>query len=111
MGTNHRYPHVAGERAEQRELTAARAKGPLQSLSSEQLALRHATLTRAPPDRISWGLAWVRFGDRDIQCTVRIGCWTQNAVGIELHIGEERLRCWVWQGAVTRLENRRDAWA
>ncbi|SFD65953.1 hypothetical protein SAMN05661030_3923 [Klenkia taihuensis] len=49
-------------------------------------------------------LAWLKFGDTDIRCTVQVKRWTVDAVGIELQVGEERLRCWVWQGAVERVE-------
>jgi hypothetical protein len=49
----------------------------------------------------------VRFGDTDVRCTVRV---TNDAVGVEFEVGDETLRCWVWQGAVTRLSERNDAW-
>jgi len=41
---------------------------------------------------------------------VRVRRWTDDALGVEVDIGGELLRCWVWQGACRRLEDRRAAW-
>ena len=51
-----------------------------------------------------WAWAWLRFGGTAIRCTVRVERWTADAVGVELEVGEERLRWWVWQGAVERVD-------
>lgn len=110
MGSNRRHPHNGGRLAEERELREARAHGPLQSLSREQLALGARAVTVVPDSMQLWGLAWLRFGDADVQVTVRVRRWTSDAVGIEVEIDDEVLRCWVWQGACQRLQDRRDAW-
>lgn len=110
MGTNKRYPHNAGQLAEQRELRQAHAKGPLQTLSSDQLALHRYPVTIAPEQTCFWVLAWVRFGDADVRCTARLLRWTDHAFGIEVQVDEERLRCWIWQGAARHLNERKDAW-
>ncbi|MBK7822799.1 MAG: hypothetical protein IPJ61_17485 [Tessaracoccus sp.] len=76
MGTNRRYPHNAGRLAEEREIREARQHGPLQSLSRDQLDLHREPMTRATEWAPIWGLAWVRFGDRDVRTTVRVEVWT-----------------------------------
>lgn len=110
MGQNRRFPHHAGRLAEERQLREACARGTLHSLSDAQLRLRDQVVSIAPEQPASWGLAWVRFGDTDVRCTVRVKRWTSDAVGVEFEVGEEVMRCWVWQGAVTRLAERNDAW-
>jgi hypothetical protein len=52
----------------------------------------------------------VRFGDVDVRCVVQILRWTPDAVGVAVKVDEDWIRCWVWQGAVQRLENRTDTW-
>ncbi|SDO34495.1 hypothetical protein SAMN05660199_01762 [Klenkia soli] len=107
MGTNRRYPDTGEQRAQQRRLLAARNRGALQTLSDEQLQLATRVVSLAPDRGPMWALAWVRFGDVDVRCTVKVNRWTDEAVGVELEVGEEKLRCWVWQGAVQRTEGRR----
>lgn len=106
VGTNKRYPDLGPRLAEERELREARARGPLQSLSSEQLRLRSQVLSIAPEHPPMWALAWLRFGDVDVRCHVVVKRWTPDAVGVEFEVEGETLRCWVWQGAVTRVEGR-----
>lgn len=106
VGTNRRYPALGSQLAEERELREARARGALQSLSSEQLRLRSHVLSIAPEHPPMRGLAWLRFGDVDVRCHVIVKRWTPDAVGVELEVEGETLRCWVWQGAVTRVEGR-----
>lgn len=108
MGTNRRYPHLSGMRAQERELLAAARHGSLQTLSEEQLALHRHPVTMA--EGVVWGRAWLRFGDVDIRATVRVGAWTELAVGVEVEVGETVRRCWVWRGAVQALACREDAW-
>ena len=110
MGSNRRHPHSAGELAQQRALRDARARGPLHSLSAEQLVLTSRAVTVVPDQVRLWGLAWLRFGDVDVQAVVRVRRWTDDALGVEVDIGGELLRCWVGQGACRRLEDRRAAW-
>ncbi|KQZ05800.1 hypothetical protein B5M43_014705 [Microbacterium sp. MEC084] len=108
MGQNRRHPHNAGRLAEQRELREARANGPLRRLSSEQLGQRVVSIV---PDSMQlWGLAWLRFGDVDVRATVRVRRWTDDAVGVEVDVDGERLRCWVWQGACQRIADQRAGW-
>lgn len=112
MGTNKRYPGLGSRLAEERELREARKKGPLRSLTDDQLCLRRAVLSVVPEGTTMWGLAWLRFGDTDVQATVRVWRWTADAVGVEVQMPdtEERLHCWVWEGAVQHLHRREDAW-
>lgn len=110
MGTNKRYPHNAGRLAEERELREARTHGPLQTLTDDQLRLHARVVSIAPERPAMWGLAWLRFGDADVRCTVRVKRWTEDAVGVEVDVDGETLRCWVWQGAVNHLAAREDAW-
>lgn len=110
MGGNKRYPHHAEQLAEERELREARGHGQLHSLTDEQLALSRNALTIAPERVDLWARAWLRFGDVDVRCTVRVRRWTDDAVGVEAAIDGERLRCWVWRGACTPLASREDGW-
>jgi len=110
MGTNKRYPHLAAQRGEERELREARKRGPLRTLDAVQLQL-HAQALTVVPDRVQiWGHAWLQFGDTNVRCVVQIKRWTADALGVEVVIDDDRLRCWIWQGACQRLETRSDAW-
>ena len=104
MGTNRRYPDAGAQRAQQRRLAEARGRGDLQSLTAEQLQLGVRVVSLAPERSPMWALAWLRLGDTEIRCTVQVKRWTADAVGVELEVGEEKLRCWVWQGAVEAVE-------
>lgn len=104
MGSNRRYPDAGAQRAQDRRLQDARNHGPLQTLTPEQLQLSTRVVSLAPERGPMWALAWLRFGDTDIRCTVQVKRWTADAVGIELEVGQERLRCWVWQGAIERVD-------
>lgn len=101
MGSNRRYPTLGEDRREERELRDAAARGPLRTLTPEQLALTRSPITVAPPRAPIAGTAWLRFGDTDVQATVRIDRWTERAVGVEFALGGKQLRCWVWRGAVS----------
>lgn len=110
MGSNRRYPHHAGRLAQERDLRTARMRGPLHSLTDEQLALRLHVVSIAPASANLWALAWLRFGDTDVRATVRVMRWTSDAVGVSVEIDGDWLRCWIWQGAATRIESREAAW-
>lgn len=99
MGSNRRYPDHAIRLADERELREARKHGPLQSLTSVQLSLATKPLTIVPAHTRLTARAWLRFGDFDVQATVRVLRWTDDAVGVGVTVGEEQLRCWVWRGA------------
>lgn len=88
----------------------ARKRGALQTLSRQQLKLHRAVLSIVPENVEMWALAWLRFGDTDVRTSVRVMRWTSDAIGVEVQVGAERLRCWVWQGAVEHLASRADAW-
>jgi hypothetical protein len=105
VGTNRRYPDAGAHNAQERRLRAARARGPLHTLAEEQLQLSARVVSIAPERSPIWALAWLRFGDTDIRCTVLVKRWTPDAVGVELEVGEDKLRCWVWQGAVERMDD------
>lgn len=110
MGSNRRYPQLAPQLAEQRELREARRVGPLQSLTADQLRLNRAVVSIVPDGVKMWAHAWLRFGTVDVRACVRVRRWTSDAVGVEVEVDEERLRCWVWQGAVEHLPSREAAW-
>lgn len=112
MGTNRRYPGLGARLGEERELREARKRGTLRSLTNEQLGLRRAVVSVVPEDTVIWALAWLTFGDVDVRATVRVWRWTADAVGVEVEMpdSEEKLRCWVWRGAVEHLRQREDAW-
>lgn len=112
MSTNKRYPGLSARLGEERELRDARKRGPLHTLTDEQLGLRRAVVSVVPEGTTMWALAWLRFGDRDVRATVRVSRWTAAAVGVEVEMPDtnEPLRCWVWQGAVENLRRREDAW-
>lgn len=99
MGKNNRYPEHGERLAEERELREARKRGPLQTLTAEQLALNRTPVTIAPERSKLVARAWLRFGDADVWATVRVSRWTEDAVGVEASIDGEMLRCWVWRGA------------
>lgn len=99
MGSNRRYPHLAEQRAQERELREARKSGPLRSLTPEQIALHRYPLTVVPEHVRRYATAWLRFGDVDVRAMVRVCRWTERAVGVEVTVDEEVLRCYVWRGA------------
>lgn len=104
VGTNRRYPDAGAQRARERRLQDAREQGPLRTLTEEQLQLTTRVVSIAPERGPMWAWAWLQFGDTHIRCTVLVRRWTADAVGIELEVGADRLRCWVWQGAVERVD-------
>lgn len=104
MGTNKRYPDAGAQQAQDRRLQEASAAGPLQTLTPEQLQLTTRVISIAPEQPDMHALAWVRFGDADVRAPVVVKRWTPDAVGVEISLEGETLRCWVWQGAVERVD-------
>lgn len=100
MGSNARYPGLGDRRREERLLREARARGPLHTLSAEQLLLEQSLITYAPRMIRMIGRAWLRFGDVEVEATVRVDRWTDRAVGVEVDIDGEMLRAWIWRGAI-----------
>ena len=110
MGTNRRYPYLGGRLAEERAVREATRSGKLHTLTPDQLRLDSTAVTVVPERVKLWGLAWLRFGDVDVRCTVLVRRWTNDAVGVEVEVDEQVYRCWIWQGACQRLRQREDAW-
>lgn len=110
VGTNRRYPYLAGKRREELELRAARAAGHLHSLTPEQLRLNTQPMTVVPDQLTKWGLAWLRFGDVDVRAVVKVKRWTADCVGVEVKVDDETLRCWIWQGACQAIDDPTEAW-
>ncbi|WP_144797905.1 hypothetical protein [Microbacterium paludicola] len=110
MGTNKRYPHVAGQRGEERALREARKRGPLRTLDATQLRLHAQPVTIVPDQMTVWGYAWLQFGDANVRCVVQVKRWTADAVGVQVTIDDETMRCWIWQGACQRINSPTDAW-
>lgn len=110
VGTNKRYPHRAGQRGQEIELRAARTRGPLRTLDEYQLRLQEQPVTIVPERKRFWGLAWLQFGEVNVRCVVQVKRWTADAVGVEIEIDGDTLRCWVWQGACQRIEDPTSAW-
>ena len=104
MGGSKRYPEHAHRLAEEREIREARARGPLHTLTSEQLALSRMPVTVAPERSRIRGRAWVRYGDTDVRATVRILRWTDDAVGVEITCDGQADRCWIWRGACAPID-------
>lgn len=101
VGTNRRYPDHGMRLADERELREATKRGPLRSLTAQQVALHANPLTIAPDQSRIFARAWLRFGDADVRATVRVLRWTNNAVGVGLAVDGQELRCWLWHGACT----------
>lgn len=110
VGTNKRYPHLSAQRGEERELREARKHGPLRSLDALQLRLHTQPITVVPERTQVWGHAWLQFGDTNVRCVVRVKRWTADAVGVQVTIDDETLRCWIWKGACQPIAAPTDAW-
>jgi len=100
LGTNRRYAHVIDAQMDARILERVAADGALQSLTMEELELDRLPLTVDPdPQPVR---AWVRFGNSAVRVEARAERWTPRAIGIGFHVGEARMRTWVWASAVER---------
>ena len=88
----------------------ARKRGPLRTLDSLQLRLHAQPLTIVPEQMTIWGHAWLQFGDTNVRCVVQVKRWTADAVGVQVTIDGDKLRCWVWQGACQRISDPTDVW-
>ncbi|PWH05293.1 hypothetical protein DEO23_14600 [Brachybacterium endophyticum] len=110
MGTNKRYPHLPAQRGEERELREARKRGPPRTLDSLQLRLHAQPLTIVPEQVTIWGHAWLQFGDTNVRCVVQVKRWTADAVGVQMTIDGDKLRCRIWQVAYQRISDPTDVW-
>uniref|UniRef100_UPI0037C12C2B hypothetical protein n=1 Tax=Helicobacter pylori TaxID=210 RepID=UPI0037C12C2B len=107
MGTNKRYPHLPAQRGRRESCASAQAR-PLRTLDSLQLRLHARPLTIVPEQMTIWGHAWLQFGDTNVRCVVQVKRWTADAVGVQVTIDGDKLRCWVWQEHVSEsLTDRR----
>lgn len=99
MGTNKRYAHRIDDAMEQRILESFVAnKGPLQTLSPDELELDKLPLTVDPqPKKVR---AWVRFGGQHAQVEATLHRWTAKACGIRFEIRGKEFHCWVWGNAI-----------
>src|SRR5688572_25350610 len=70
-------------RSQQKSVTEPAKRGPLQSLSERELALREHPLTIYPHALQRQVRAWVRFGSEVIRVDARIVRSTPLAAGIE----------------------------
>lgn len=84
-----------------RSILEAAKRGPLQSLTDRELALRDHPLTIYPYALQRRVKAWVRFGPESVRVDARIVRSTPLAAGIEFRAEEQMFRCWVWGNAVT----------
>ncbi|MEE6389978.1 MULTISPECIES: hypothetical protein [Microbacterium] len=91
-------------RSQHQAIEAAARRGPLQSLSDRELALRESAITVYPHALQRRVRAWVRFGPEAIRVEAKVVRSTPLAAGIEFRAGERTYRCWVWGNAVQPVE-------
>ncbi|MBT2485627.1 MULTISPECIES: hypothetical protein [unclassified Microbacterium] len=104
MGASDRLKASNYVRSARASVTAAAKRGPLQSLSDRELALREHPVTVYPHALQRRVRAWVRFGAEAVRVDAKIMRSTPLAVGIEFHGTEQTFRCWVWGNAVEIIE-------
>lgn len=99
MGTSKRLAPLYDRYSQHSAIAEAARSGPLQSLTSRELALNEHPLTIYPrPHRDV--LAWVRFGPEAVRVEAKLLRSTPLAAGIEFRAHEQTYRCWVWGNAV-----------
>jgi len=101
MGTSKRLAPLYDMEAQHRAIIAASKRGPLQSLTDRELAVREQPVTIYPHGAQKRVRAWVRFGPEAIRVDAKIVRSTPLAAGIEFRAAEQTFRCWVWGNAVT----------
>jgi len=101
MGTSKRLAPYYDMQAQHREIMAAARKGPLQSLTDRELALREQPVTIYPHGSQRRVRAWVRFGAEAVRVDAKIVRSTPLAAGIEFRAEGQAFRCWVWGNAVS----------
>lgn len=99
MGTNKRYPDLAGRLMDERILKRIAAAHPLQTLTDKELQRDTLPVTRDP--RPKKCRAWVRFGPHAILVDAEVVTWNELGCGIQFTVVEKQMRCWVWTNAVT----------
>ncbi|AQY01856.1 hypothetical protein [Microbacterium foliorum] len=100
MGTSKRLAPYYDMQAQHQAILAAAKRGPLQSLTDRELALREQPLTVYPHALQRRVRAWVRFGPEAIRVEAKIVRSTPLAAGIEFRAQAHTFRCWVWGNAV-----------
>lgn len=101
MGTSKRLAPYYDMQAQHQAILSAAKRGPLQSLSDRELALRETPVTIYPHAIQRRVRAWVRFGPEPICVDAKVVRSTPLAAGIEFKSGDQTFRCWVWGNAVT----------
>ena len=100
MGTSKRLAPYYDMQAQHQAIISAARRGPLQSLTDRELALREQPVTIYPHALQRRVRAWVRFGPEAIRVDAKIVRSTPLAAGIEFRAQEQTFRCWVWGNAV-----------
>lgn len=101
MGAGERVKASNDMRTQRSSIIAASRRGPLQSLSDRELALREHPVTIYPRGLQKRVRAWVRFGAEAVCVDARLMRSTPLAAGIEFRAEGQTFRCWVWGNAVT----------
>lgn len=86
---------------QERSVTAASKRGPLQSLTERELDLNDQPMTIYPYRLQRRVKAWVRFGPEAIRVDAKLVRTTPLAAGIEFQGENQKFQCWVWGNAVT----------
>ncbi|NYF30069.1 MULTISPECIES: hypothetical protein [unclassified Microbacterium] len=105
MGASDRLKYATDVRSARASVSAAARRGPLQTLSDRELALREHPVTVYPHALQRRVQAWVRFGAEAVRVNAKIMRSTPLAAGIEFQGEDETFRCWVWGNAVTVSED------
>lgn len=100
MGAGERVKAANDMRSYRASVIAASKRGPLQSLTDRELALRDTPVTVYPRNLQRRVRVWVRFGAEAIQVDAKLMRSTPLAAGIEFSAEGQTFRCWVWGNAV-----------
>lgn len=77
-----------------RVVLEAAKRGPLQSLTDRDLALREQPVTIYPHGTQKRVRAWARFGAEAVRADAKIVRSIPLAAGIEFRAGQHTFRCW-----------------
>lgn len=100
MGAGERLKAANDVRSARASVTAAAMRGPLQTLTERELAVREQPVTIYPHALQRRVRAWVRFGAEAVRVDAKLMRSTPLAAGIEFRGENEVFRCWVWGNAV-----------
>ncbi len=107
MGAGERVKASNDVRAYRASVIAASKRGPLQSLTDRELALREHPVTIYPRALQRRVRAWVRFGPEAIRVDVTLMRSTPRTAGIEFRAEGQTFRCWVWGDTVETSDDDR----